>query len=65
VFPFLTELKDRLEELDEVLPSMKSLVDVLEYLAVVLVQDAVALLAEGKFKDHPVHELLEHNEVFQ
>ena len=64
VFPFLSVLKDRLQDVDEVLPSMKSLVAVLEYLAVVLVQDAVALLAEGKCKAHPVHELLVQDELF-
>ena len=55
VFPFLREFKERLEEIDVVQPSMKSMVEVLEYLAVVLVQDAVELLSQERYTEHPVH----------
>jgi hypothetical protein len=58
VFPFLAELKSRLEEVAKVQPSMKSMVEVLEFLAVVLVQDTVELLSEGEFPEHTVHEYL-------
>jgi hypothetical protein len=58
VFPFLAELKSRLEEVAQVQPSMKSMVEVLEFLAVVLVQDAVELLSEDLFPEHPVHQYL-------
>jgi hypothetical protein len=58
VFPFLRELKRRLEEVAKVTPSMRSMVEVLEFLAVVLLQDAVELLSEGSFTEHPVHQLL-------
>eukprot|EP00775_Hariotina_reticulata_P005326 gene5326-5562_t len=64
VFPFLPELKKQLEEVPKVLPSMTSVVDVLEFLAVVLVTDAVDLLSRGKFMDHPVHRLLLDDPVF-
>ncbi len=64
VFPFLHELKERLEEIAQPTQSMKSSVEVLEYLAVVLVQDAVELLSEGRFTDHPVHQQLQEDPVF-
>jgi hypothetical protein len=65
VFPFLAELKSRLEEVAKVTPSMRSMVEVLEFLAVVLVQDAVELLSEGRFTEHPVHELLMSEPEFE
>jgi hypothetical protein len=64
VFPFLPELKCRLAEVPKVEPSMKSMVEVLEFVAVVLLQDAVELLAEGRFTEHPVHEYLMENPEF-
>jgi hypothetical protein len=65
VFPFLPELKLRLEQVGTADPSMDSIVQVLEYLAVVLVQDAVELLAEDKFAEHPVHQHLMENDKFR
>jgi hypothetical protein len=65
VFPFLPELKLRLEEVGTADPSMDSIIQVLEYLAVVLVQDAVELLAELKFAEHPVHQHLMVNDKFR
>lgn len=65
VFPFLPELKLRLEEVGTADPSMDSILQVLEYLAVVLVQDAVELLAEDKFAEHPVHQHLMGNDNFR
>jgi hypothetical protein len=65
VFPFLSELKSRLEEVPQVLPSMKSMVEVLEFLAVVLVQDAVELLSLGEFPEHPVHQFLMDEPEFE
>jgi len=48
-----------------VLPSMNSLVDVLQFLAVVLITDAVDLLSRDKFLSHPVHILLLDDPMFQ
>jgi hypothetical protein len=47
VFPFIPDVKQRLAGLERPDPSMKSIVEVLEYLAVVVVQDAMQLLSEG------------------
>lgn len=65
VYPFLPELKQQLEEVAVVLPSMSSIVYVLEFLAVVLVTDAVDLLSRDKFLSHPVHILLLEDPMFQ
>lgn len=65
VFPFLRELKSRLDEVAQVQPSMKSMVEVLEFLAVVLVQDAVELLSQGEFPEHPVHKFLMEEPEFE
>lgn len=43
---------------------MTSMVEVLEFLAVVLIQDAVELLSLGKFTEHPVHMQLMEDPVF-
>eukprot|EP00882_Tetradesmus_deserticola_P023008 GHRQ01025033.1.p2 GENE.GHRQ01025033.1~~GHRQ01025033.1.p2 ORF type:complete len:233 (+),score=98.32 GHRQ01025033.1:693-1391(+) len=63
VYPFLKELKERLLRVGAVLPSMKSIVEVLEFLAVVLVQDAVELLSQELFTEHPVHVWLTEDPV--
>jgi hypothetical protein len=64
VFPFLKDYSSSLEEMQVKPPSAKSMVDVLEYLAVVLVQDAVELLSEDKYTDHPLHKFLMADELF-
>lgn len=59
VFPFLPGLKDKVLKMGkEAGPSMRSLVAVLEYLAVVVIQDAVQFAADQRFCNHPVHEFL-------
>lgn len=65
VYPFLPVLKQQLKEVPVVLPSMNSLVDVLQFLAVVLITDAVDLLSRDKFLDHPVHQLLLDDPIFE
>jgi len=58
-------LKQQLKEVPVVLPSMNSLVDVLQFLAVVLITDAVDLLSRDKCLDHPVHQLLLDDPIFE
>jgi hypothetical protein len=60
----LKAFSSSLEEMQVKPPSAKSMVDVLEYLAVVLVQDAVELLSEDKYTDHPLHRFLMADEFF-
>lgn len=64
VFPFLKGFSSSLEQMEVKPPSARSMVDVLEFLAVVLVQDAVELLSEDKYMDHPLHTYLMADEVF-
>lgn len=65
VLPFLPELKLRLAQVGNADPSMDSIIQVLEYLAVVLIQDAVELLSQDKWADHPVHQHLMENAKFK
>jgi hypothetical protein len=65
VFPFLKDFSSSLDKMDVKPPSAKSMVDVLEFLAVVLVQDAVELLSEGKYTAHPMHKYLMASELFK
>lgn len=72
VFPFLARLKEELQQLGSAAKtSMRSIVEVLQYLGVVMVQDALELTSElaGGVKyvylDHPVHKLLAAHPEFQ
>lgn len=65
VFPFLKGFRSSLEQMEAKPLSAKSMVDVLEFLAVVLVQDAVELLSQGKYPEHPMHQYLMNDELFR
>jgi hypothetical protein len=68
VYPFLASLKEQYEELleqDEKVPSVASMISVLEYLGTVLIQDAVHLLWKEKYKKHPLHKHLLKNVEFR
>lgn len=72
VFPFLPRLRQELQQLGAAATaSMRSIVEVLQYSGVVLVQDALDLtsgLVGGDihvYKSHPVHKLLLAHPLFQ
>ena len=72
VYPFLKDIEEDLKVLgSKAKNSMKSIKEVLQYLAVVLVQDALELTSmeqEGSrfiFNDHPVHKLLMEHQLFR
>jgi hypothetical protein len=72
VYPFLPRLEEELQQLGSAAKtSMRSIVEVLRYLGVVAVQDALDLTCEeagGKtyvYTDHPVHRLLLADPRFQ
>jgi hypothetical protein len=66
VFPFLPGLKDKVDKMGKAAgPSMRSLVAVLEYLAVVVIQDAIQFAADGAYRNHPVHAYLFGHDCFR
>jgi hypothetical protein len=72
VFPFLTEVEQQVQRLvdaKKARASMLSIMSLLRYLAVVVVQDALELTSPSShgdfaFDDHPVHLLLRDHETF-
>ena len=65
VFPFLKHLKmtvDKMTATASARPSVKSVVLLLEYLGIVLVQDSLVLAEQ--FPDDPIHELLSTSPTF-
>ena len=65
LFPFLPELKRRVESLgSKAGSSMKASILVFKYLALVVIQDAAGGLA-AQYPDHDVHKLLYQSQAFR
>ena len=65
VFPFLKPLKKTVAEMAKTAsarPSVKSVVALLEYLGIVLVQDSLVL--SRQFPDDPIHQMLSVSSTF-
>ena len=65
-FPFLQGLKAVISNMGKAAgPSVRSVVAALEYLAVVVIQDAIQFAADGAYCNHPVHAYLFRQEGFR
>jgi hypothetical protein len=66
VFPFLPGLKAVVDDMGKQAgPSARSVVAVLEYLAVVAIQDMVQMASEGAYTNHPAHAYMLQHECFR